>query len=330
MAFRARLRGAVPRRDLSRALAAGFAGWALARLAGADELLSIGAPAAALLPFTPQAAAGAWLTALLVKDKRASALAAVAATALTVAIVPRAIPGRQPPATGPTLRVLTANLLIGRAGAAPVVDLIRRTRTDVFFVQELGAGAEARLSRAGIGEFLPYVITDLAASEPRGNAIYSRYPLATEPDAMPTSSVQPVAALKLPSGSVRVACVHLHTPKRPWQRSGVSSWREDLASVAALPMPVWPGDVPVILAGDFNATLDHAGFRRLRRLGLADAACQAGLGLVPTWGPLPGGRGALLTLDHVLVDARCAVQAVSVHPLPGTDHRALFARVRLP
>jgi len=33
------------------------------------------------------------------------------------------------------LRVLTANLLIGRAEAEPVVDLVRRTQPDVFFVQ---------------------------------------------------------------------------------------------------------------------------------------------------------------------------------------------------
>jgi len=52
--------------------------------------------------------------------------------------------------------------------------------------------------------------------------------------------------------------------------------------------------------------------------------------LAPTWGPLPGGRVAVLTLDHVLADPRCAVLASSVHALPGTDHRAVFARLRLP
>jgi endonuclease/exonuclease/phosphatase family metal-dependent hydrolase len=91
-----------------------------------------------------------------------------------------------------------------------------------------------------------------------------------------------------------------------------------------------PGDVPVIMAGDFNATLDHARFRALLRLGYADAAVQAGRGLVPTWGPRPGGELAMLAIDHILLDPRCAVRAVSAHKLPGTDHRALFAKIQLP
>src|ERR1019366_6915779 len=47
--------------------------------------------------------------------------------------------------------------------------------------------------------------------------------------------------------------------------------------------------------------------RRLRRLGHGDAASQVGNGLVPTWGPEPRGRPALLTIDHILIDPRCAV-----------------------
>jgi endonuclease/exonuclease/phosphatase family metal-dependent hydrolase len=51
---------------------------------------------------------------------------------------------------------------------------------------------------------------------------------------------------------------------------------------------------------------------------------------VPTWGPWIRGCPALLALDHVLADPRCAVGAVSVHPLPGSDHRAVRAEIRLP
>ena len=64
------------------------------------------------------------------------------------------------------------------------------------------------------------------------------------------------------------------------------------------------------------------------RLGYADAARQAGNALTPTWG-LPG-KGAMLTLDHVLVDRGCAVLACSVHAIPGSDHRAVYAAIQLP
>ena len=37
-----------------------------------------------------------------------------------------------------------------------------------------------------------------------------------------------------------------------------------------------------------------------------------------------------MTIDHVLADERIGVRAVSVHSIPGTDHRAVFAVLRLP
>ena len=38
----------------------------------------------------------------------------------------------------------------------------------------------------------------------------------------------------------------------------------------------------------------------------------------------------MLAIDHILLDPRCAVRAVSTHKLPGTDHRALYAQIQLP
>ena len=79
------------------------------------------------------------------------------------------------------------------------------------------------------------------------------------------------------------------------------------ADLAALPAPD-PG-VLRVLAGDFNATLDHAALRAVLRTGWADAARRTGRGLAWTWRPLrlPWPR---LVLDHVLVDPRIGVAAV--------------------
>jgi endonuclease/exonuclease/phosphatase (EEP) superfamily protein YafD len=296
----------------------------------ADRFRLIGVPATSLLPFTPQAAVAAWLAALVLADERASVVTAAAAAGLTAMVAPRAVARRQPTATGPELRVLTSNLLAGRAAAGEVVDLVRRTAADVLAVQELSGQAATNLSAAGLDRLLPYAITDLDGPEPRGNGIYARHPFGACPQATLTSSIQPVVTLKLPDAQVRLACVHLYTPKHPWSASGVARWRADLGALALLPTAAGPADLPLIVAGDFNSTVDHALFRRVLGRGLVDAADQVGNGLAPTWGVPPGGRFALLAIDHVLADDRCAVLGTSVHAVRGTDHRALFARIRLP
>jgi endonuclease/exonuclease/phosphatase family metal-dependent hydrolase len=305
-------------------VAGGLAASAAVRLTGADRLRLLDAGAVPLLSFTPQAAAGAWLSALLLRGRGAGVTAALAGAALTAATAPRALPRRQPPARGPVLRVLTANLLAGRADADTLVELVAATRADVLFLQELTGDTVTRLSRAGLASLLPHERSS-PRSGVRANAIYARYPLSDRLAVTPSTGGQPAARLQLPSGeSVQLVCVHLRPPKPRLSRSTVAAWRSEIAQLPP------PGDPPVLLAGDFNSTPDHAQFRRLLRRGYADAASQAGNGLVPTWGPEPGSRPALLALDHVLVDPRCAVRATSAHLLPGSDHRAVFAELRLP
>ena len=137
-------------------MAGALAGWAAARLAGADRLRFAEAWAVPVLSFTPQVTAGAWAGALLLRGACPAAAAAVAGAALTAAVSPRAVPHRQPPAAGPALRVLTANLLVGRAVAEVVVELSCRMDADVLFVQELTDDAAAGLQRAGLDDLLPH------------------------------------------------------------------------------------------------------------------------------------------------------------------------------
>jgi endonuclease/exonuclease/phosphatase (EEP) superfamily protein YafD len=278
-----------------------------------------------LMSLTPQAAVGAGLAALLLRRKGPAVTAAAAAAAMAAVVAPRAIPRRQPVADGPELSVLTINLLAGGAAASGLVSLVRATAADVVFLQELTDEAVIKLKRAGLNELLPYEMLDVEGYRYRGSGIYARYPLRDGLTIGFSYASQPTARLDLPAGqSVQLVCVHPHPPFPPWSWAAAPRWRAELA---VLPPA---GDPPVILVGDYNATPDHAQFRRLLRLGYVDAASQVGHGLVPTWGPEPRGRPALFTVDHVLVDPRCAVLATSVHVVPGSDHRALYARFRLP
>ena len=301
-----------------------LAGWAAARLAGADRLRFAEAWAVPLLSFTPQVTAGAWASALLLRGAGPAAATVVAGTALTAVVGPRAVSSRQPSVAGPVLRVLTANLLAGRAGAEAVAELVRRKHADVLFVQELTDGAAARLQRAGLGDLLPHRVTE-PMRHGAGDGIYARYPLRGGPLAAPAPAARCTAQLDLPSGQfVQLACIHASPPQPPWAAGVTARWRSQLSALPA------PGAGPRILAGDFNATLDHAQFRGLLRRGYVDAASQAGHGLSLTWGPQPGRGPALLAIDHVLIDRRCAVVTTSAHRLTGSDHRALYAELRLP
>jgi len=304
-------------------VAGGFAAWAAARLTAADRVRRTEIPAVPLLSVTPQVAAAAPWAALglrLAGRRGPAATAALAAAALGLAVRPRGIPRPQPTASGPVLRVLTVNLFHGRGDAEAVVARVLEADADVLFLQELTADAVPRLKQAGLADLMPHT-----RLEPRrgsgGSGIYSRFPLSAGPRVAPVRAAQPTALLELPGGeAVELVCVHPSAPAL--RRDGAVRWRAELA---VLPPPA---GLPRVLAGDFNATIDHAAFRDVLRLGYADAARQAGKALTPTWG-LPG-KGAVLALDHVLVDRSCAVLACSVHAIPGSDHRAVYAAIQLP
>lgn len=304
-------------------MAGGFAAWAAARVIAVDRVRRAETPAVLSLAFTPHVAAAAPWAALglrLARRRGPAATAAVAAAALGAVVRSRKIPRPQPGACGPMLRVLTLNLYFGRADAEVVVALARQAGADVLFLQELTADAVTRLKQAGLDDLMPHTQLELKGGS-RGSGIYSRFPLSEGPSVAPVYMAQPTALLELPNGGrAELVCVHPVTPKPG--RGGAAQWRTELA---VLPPP---GELPRVLAGDFNATLDHAVFRDILRLGYADAALQAGKALNPTWGP--PGRGPVLTLDHVLVDRGCAVLDYSVHVVPGTDHRAVFAEIQLP
>jgi endonuclease/exonuclease/phosphatase family metal-dependent hydrolase len=296
----------------------------VARVAAADRVRRTEAVVVPLLSFTPQVARAApWavLALRLTGRRQAAATAGVAAAALGLMVRTHRVPRGEQGACGPMLRVLTNNMYFGRADAELVVARVRQLGADVLFLQELTADAVTRLKRAGLDDLLPYSQLDLRGGS-SGSGIYSRFPLSEGPVMAPTNMAQPTVRAQLPGGdAVELIGVHPAPPNLA-RRGGAARWREELG---VLPPP---GDLPRVLAGDFNATLDHAAFRRVLRLGYKDAALRLGQALTPTWGP--PGRRAVLALDHILVTGACNVLEYSVHVIPGTDHRAVFAEVQLP
>lgn len=311
------------RRDLlPLALATPWAVCAGLRAAGAER----GWPLVPAVSFVPYAAATSVLPLGVALARRSPAATAVSAAAAAVLAGAVAVRTRRtpPPADGPRVRVVSANLLHGRADPRAVVDLVRRFDADVLCLVELTPAADRGMRAAGLADLLPteHVRGHRPGTPPAaGGAVWTRLEVL-ERGAAPGRFEQPVVRLAVPGGpDLEVTAVHTDPPV---SRTRTRRWEREMAQ-----LPAADDAVVRVLAGDFNATPDHATFRRLLARGYADAAARAGRALVHTWHPerRPQPR---LTIDHVLVDRRAGVSAFSVHDLPGSDHRAVAAELVLP
>jgi endonuclease/exonuclease/phosphatase (EEP) superfamily protein YafD len=292
------------------------AAWAVVRLFGLER----GFPLVGVLAFTPYAAALSVLVlvaAALARQRAATVVSALACAVLVGAVAPRAFGGPSD-ADGPRLRVLTANLAVGHADPDAVVALARRA--DVLSLQEIGAEALAGLERAGIRSVLPYRAATLARTT-HGTALYSRRPLHRLPPPDGTWNGWTVASSEVAGTEIELWAVH---PAAPFNGVRTRAWTSDYRK---LPRATPRGTLR-ILAGDFNATLDHAALRRLIGTGYRDAADEVGAGLRPTF-PV-GHLVPPITLDHVLADRRIGVRDVDIRGVRRSDHRALLATLILP
>jgi endonuclease/exonuclease/phosphatase (EEP) superfamily protein YafD len=296
--------------------AAVCAAWALLRLFGLER----GFPLVGMLAFTPFAAALSLvvlLAAVLSRQRAVAVASALACVVLVGAVAPRALGGPSR-ADGPRLRVLTANLHVSGADPDAVVALARRA--DVLSVQEVGAGALAGLDGAGIRAVMPFRVAGLGRGS-HGTALYSRTPLRRLAPPVGTWNTWTAASTTIAGREIQLVAVH---PAAPFDGRRTRAWTTDYRKLP----PATPEGTVRILAGDFNATLDHAALRRLIGTGYRDAADEVGAGLQPTFPvghPIPP-----ITLDHVLADRRVGVRAVTLSRLRGSDHRALTAVLVLP
>ncbi|MBJ7471468.1 MAG: endonuclease/exonuclease/phosphatase family protein [Solirubrobacteraceae bacterium] len=294
---------------------------ALAALRASGRAPAMASAPLAVLPWVIPIA-GALSGVAAARGQRVSA-AVLGGAAVTLAgfVAPRLLRTRQPdtPARGSRLTIMSANVYRGGADAALLVNHIRARHPDVLALQEQSPGYLRKLDQAGIRELLPHRI---AGDGRRLNdaALLSRHPLEQLPVDLPSVFVG--ATVQLPSGAA-VPVVSAH-PVPPATRLLERHWTQTLLTLPAASGAMAGG----VLAGDFNATLDHPAFRALLRLGWRDASAEAGQGGRSTW----TGRGGLarLAIDHILVPPGAVVRFLRVDRLTGSDHRILTLSVDLP
>ncbi|MBW0118424.1 endonuclease/exonuclease/phosphatase family protein [Pseudonocardia abyssalis] len=260
--------------------------------------------------------------AVLLLTRRALPLAVgvLAVLLLAASTLPaRAIAGSA--GDGPALTVLAVNVYEGGADVADVAALIAAEQPDLVSIPEAGPRFRERL--APLVEPLGYRSYGSTDSGPdvSGVSALARTRLgeltATVDGGTSEASVVLTGGAL---GALRFVAFHSAAPTP----GRVPQWAADQAHVAT-----WcAGPTPAVVAGDFNASLDHSPFRA-GTAGCGDAAEQAGAGLVGTW-PSAAPRLLGTQIDHVVATDGITAESFTVHDVTGSDHRAVVTRLRLP
>jgi endonuclease/exonuclease/phosphatase (EEP) superfamily protein YafD len=252
----------------------------------------------------------------------AAGLAAVLAVGSAM-VGPRVIPD-EVPTTGTPLTVLTFNALDGQADVQALAELVRAERPDLIALTESGETYRSRL--VPLLEPLGYRSAVAAHADQSDIASVTAF-VAAGIDGFDARIGEETAwfpYLEITGGALgdlRFVTFHAVIPAP----DDLAPWESDLALLSQ-----WcAGPSPAIVAGDFNATLDHSAFRA-GTVGCVYAGERRGSGVIPTWGD---GRLVRLVgpqIDHVLATNGIDAETFTVHDIAGSDHRAVVTRLRLP
>ncbi|MFF2775081.1 endonuclease/exonuclease/phosphatase family protein [Streptomyces sp. NPDC058052] len=313
------------RRDRALAWAAGLLLVVPAVVAGCRGLDTDGdTPLPQLLSFLPWLTVPAGLGLLLAAAARRRVLAFLAVLVLTATVwaslpyTPLLVVSHGIPVA--RIRVVAANVEFGQATGS-LVDLARRERPQLLYVSECDPACGRALS-AALSRQLPHRAA-VDAEGSAGSVLLSAYPLRDR-SVVPGVMGMPGATATVAGRPVRLQLAH-PMPPVPGQ---TGLWKTELGRLRDAVSARKPGET-LILAGDFNASQDHAAFRSVAAAGpLLDAARATGASRTPTWpaeGPLP----PYVQIDHVLTTPDVTAVATRFPRLPGSDHRAVVADLDL-
>ncbi|MGC4939558.1 endonuclease/exonuclease/phosphatase family protein [Kribbella sp. DT2] len=318
-------------------------------LFGLDEVT----PFPQLVAFRPQMLVLALVVGLLLllRWRLLGALLLVLTVTGVALAAPRAISDPEPPEPGSrALTVMVANVLGGGADPEAVAKLIRSQRPDLVSLPEAQVDVRERIQEElkGLGyhgytvqaNSAPESATSVLVSGTLGKVEFTADTLdpgrvnaavpATEP---PPGKAEPDQAGVVQQtttrfghivvtggtlGKLRLIAYHGYPPLP----SEVTTWKQDLVVLRK-----WcSSDVPTIVAGDFNATTDHADFRDALGKNCRSVGPAVGAGLQGTW---PSDRPAFARtqIDHVVAGAGVEPSRFKTYDIDGTDHRAVIAAV---
>ena len=259
-----------------------------------------------------------------------------------------------PPAGTRVLTVMVANVLGGGADPEAVAKLIQTHKPDIVSLPEAQVDVRQEIERYLQGaSYFGYTQQANAAVESATSVLVSSAlgavhfdaerldtgkvsselpgtakPGAGEPGAETTGPVRQtttqfghIIVTGGNLGKLRLIAYHGYPPLP----KDVTTWKQDLQVVQD-----WcSAGTQTVLAGDFNATTDHADFRAALSRHCRSVAPAGGAGLQGTW---PSDRPALFRtqIDHVVVTDGIVPGKFKTYNLEGSDHRAVIATVAVP
>lgn len=222
-------------------------------------------------------------------------------------------------AEGPTVRVMSSNLLASNTEYHEHVRYIRDIDPDVIVFQEYTCAWAEALSSA-LSEYEHKV--SLSLESPFGIALFSKLPIDSSNRAVSNNSHRPSidSVVSMASGKLRIIGAH---PPPPLSQQ---LYEERNAQLQALANVTKSADLPLVVLGDLNITPWSAHFREFVEIGrLRDG--RRGFGILPTW---PAGFMVLqIPIDHVIVNDGVDVVQMSSSDELASDHRSIWADVRL-
>ena len=226
------------------------------------------------------------------------------------------------PAGSVPLRLVTANVLMDNSAVPELADELLGSGADVILLQEITPEIAATLRTTPLWTAYPERVADPLPGF-HGSLILSRLPIVEGRAIDVAGRPMTRADIRTAAGTVRIVDVLAVAPVND---ENTSFWLAQMEAMAAMTAPA---GAALVMAGDFNATLDHAPFQRILATGKRDAFLEAGSGYGATWPSWRGPIVPVMRLDHVLVGDGVTVVSVADQVSAGSDHRRLVAELAL-
>jgi endonuclease/exonuclease/phosphatase (EEP) superfamily protein YafD len=217
------------------------------------------------------------------------------------------------------IKLLHANVLSSNNEHQRLVDLVATEDPDMIFLQEITDNWVSGL-RPLLKNY-PFTYTEARPGN-FGIAVYSRIPFdsVSHVDSPPLG--YPTITVRATIGNQQLTLISSH-PTIPLGKQQYSARNQQFNSVLDL---VQAADRPVVLLGDFNATMWDRHFKKLMRSG-GLASARQGFGILPTWPTyMPF---AMIPIDHVLVSEGISVTNMKTGKSIGSDHLPLIVTLSL-